>query len=343
MSAPPLTATIDLEAPGKRLGHLDLVWSDNIHAYGVIPVPIAVVAGAPGPTVLLTAGVHGDEYEGLVIVRRLFAELEAADITGRIVFMPAVNLPAVRAVSRVSPIDRQNMNRAFPGERRSGPTELIADFIERRLLPSTSLAIDLHSGGTQSVFTPCGYIYAFGDRDFRMRKLAAAHAFGAPHTAVVAATSSGGSLSAACERHGVTMVAAELGGGAVLDRRALGIGLEGTRAVLRHAGVLQGSAEGRRTRLVYVESRSTSVMAPVDGMLEHDVEVGDSVQAGACAGRIWPMDNPARMPVEMRFAKSGIVLARRTPPIVTAGDTVCHTGSAITDAEYLAIGKGAGQ
>jgi predicted deacylase len=62
-------------------------------------------------------------------------------------------------------------------------------------------AVDLHSGGTQSVFVPCGYVYGMGERAFRDRKLAAAHAFGAPRTAVVTTTSSGGSLSAACERH----------------------------------------------------------------------------------------------------------------------------------------------
>ena len=112
--------------------------------------------------------------------------------------MPGVNWPAVEARTRTSPIDRQNMNRAFPGHPTSGPTAAIADFIERVLLPHVAVAVDLHSGGTQSVYTPCGYVYGMGARDFRARKLAAAHAFGAPVTAVVKATSSTGSLSAAC-------------------------------------------------------------------------------------------------------------------------------------------------
>lgn len=331
---------MDLTLPGKRMGHLELVWSDNIHAYGVIPVPIGVIANGTGPCVLITAGVHGDEYEGLVIARRLFRELEPQDITGRVVIMPAVNLPAVRTASRVSPIDGANMNRAFPGDAAQGPTAMIADFIERELLPHTDYAVDLHSGGTRSFYTPCGYIYAFGAKQFRQRKLAAAHAFGAPHTAVVAATSSGGSLSAACERHGVVMVATELGGGGVLDRRAAQIGYDGTRALLRHAGILRGDTSERRTSLIHVENRRSSIMATMDGMLEYAVDVGDHVDQGQLAGLIWPMDDPSRAPSELRFGVAGTVLARRATPLVLAGDTICHTGRRISDDEFLAIGDG---
>jgi predicted deacylase len=332
----PLACTIDLSAPGKRLGRLELVWSDNIHAYGVIPVPIGVIAGGPGPTALVTAGVHGDEYEGLVIARRLLRDLEPEQVTGRIIVMPAVNLPAVRAAARVSPIDGGNMNRAFPGGP-GGPTALIADFIERRLLPEVDVAIDLHSGGTQSIYGPCAYLYAFGDEAFRRAKLAAANAFGAPLTTVVAATSSGGSLSAACERHRVVMVATELGGGAGLDPEALRIGAEGTLSVLRHAGLLEGDASGRGTRLCYVESRASTLISPIDGMLEHCCEPGDTIAAGDVAGLVWPMDDPSRPPVEVRHAVDGVVLARRARPMLLAGDAICHSGRPITDEEFMTI------
>ena len=342
MSIPPIAATIDLDAPGKRIGRLELLWSNDIHAYGVIPVPIAVICNGEGPTALITAGIHGDEYEGQVIVRRFIRELRPENIHGRIVLMPAVNLPAVLERRRVSPIDAQNMNRAFPGDPESGPTAMIADCIERRLLPFTQYAVDLHSGGTQSIFAPCGYVYALGDADFRKRKLAAAHAFGAPRTVVVASTSSRGSLSAACERHGVVMIATELGGGALLDRTAIQIGIDGTLALLRHAGVLQGDAADRRTVLFHTAGRAASVTAPIGGMLEHFVEVGAEVEAGDTAGRIWPMDDISREPVELKFAISGTVLARRTMPIVLAGDTACHTGERITDEAFQSIGLGSG-
>lgn len=335
-----VTANIDLTQPGKRLGHLEVIWSDNVHAYGVIPVPIAIISSSPGPCVLVTAGVHGDEYEGLVIARRLLRDIEPAQMTGTIILMPAVNLPAVRTAARVSPIDGGNMNRAFPGDAMQGPTGIIARFIEDQILPRTQFAVDLHSGGTRSIYTPCAYVYAFGNTAFRKRKLAASHAFGLPHTTVVAATSSGGSLSAACERHNVVMVAAELGGGALLDRNAMDLGYEATRAFLCHAGVLAGDVTERRTSLVHVESRQSSVMSRIDGMFEHAVDVGVDVEAGQIAGRVWPMDDPARAPLVLKFEVAGTVLARRATPLVLAGDTVCHTGRRISDHEFLSIGEG---
>src|SRR5436190_19708792 len=132
MTSPTIAASIDLDAPGKRIGHLELLWSDDEHAYGVIPVPIAVIANGTGPSVLVTAGVHGDEYEGLVITRKLIAELSPEAISGRIVIMPGVNWPAVRARRRLSPNDHQNMNRIFPGDSTSGPTAIIATLHESR-------------------------------------------------------------------------------------------------------------------------------------------------------------------------------------------------------------------
>jgi len=334
MASPTTAVSIDLDAPGKRIGHLELLWSDDEHAYGVIPVPIAVIANGNGPSVLVTAGVHGDEYEGLLITRKLVAELSPETISGRIVVMPGVNWPAVRARRRVSPIHQKNMNRVFPGDGASGPTAMIADFIERHLLPGMTYAVDLHSGGTQSVFAPCGYVYGMGERAFRDRKLAAAHAFGAPRTAVVATTSSGGSLSAACERHGVVMVAAELGGGAALDDAAIGVGWEGTLNLLRHAEILRGAPSPTRTVLLQTRNRASYVMATIDGLFEHSVRLGALVEAGDLAGRIWPMDDLDRPPVAIRFTNAGIVLARRTMPMVVRGDYVCHVGEPMSDDDF---------
>ena len=158
--------------------------------------------------------------------------------------------------------------------------------------------------------------------------------FGAPRTAVVTTTSSVGSLSAACERHGVAMVAAELGGGAALGHAGIGIGSEGTLNLLRHAGVLAGAPRPTRTTLLHTPSRASYVMATIDGLFEHSVDVGAVVEAGDPAGRIWPIDDLLRDPVALRFATGGTVLARRTMPMVTRGDYVCHVGLPMSDDEF---------
>lgn len=333
--AAPLAASIDLDGLGKRIGYLRLSWSDNNHAYGVIPVPIAVICGGDGPTALVTAGVHGDEYEGLVIARKLIAELDPAEVPGRIIIMPGVNWPAVESRTRTSPIDHQNMNRAFPGNATSGPTAMIADFIERSILPKVSYAVDLHSGGTKSVFTPCGYAYGMGEASFRARKLGAVNAFGAPITAVVMATSAGGSLSSACERHGVVMVATELGGGAMFNQEAFNIGWHGTLNLLRHAGVLAGPSLPTRTKLHHTASSEAFVMAPIDGLFEACTQLDQTVKHGDLAGHIWPMDDMSRGAVAVHFSATGKILCQRTMPMVRRGDYLCHTGHAISNAEFL--------
>ena len=171
MAPPTIPVSIDLDAPGKRIGHLELVWSDDEHAYGVIPVPIAVIANGNGPSALVTAGVHGDEYEGLVIARKLICAIMPEAVTRAHRHHAGGQLAGGARAAPVSPIDGKNMNRAFPGDSTSGPTAMIADFIERCLVPGATYAVDLHSGGTQSVYAPCGYIYGTGERVFRDRSL----------------------------------------------------------------------------------------------------------------------------------------------------------------------------
>ena len=98
-----LEVNISLELPGKRAGDIMLRWSDNARPLGVYPIPVACVVGKPGPTALLVAGVHGDEFEGPVALHRLFEETEPDQITGRLIILPAFNCPAILNSQRVSP------------------------------------------------------------------------------------------------------------------------------------------------------------------------------------------------------------------------------------------------
>ena len=109
-------ADIDLNAPGKRFGHIRVPHSTHESAYGWIAIPIAVVRGGTGPDVLLTAGNHGDEYEGQIALLKLMRELEPGAVRGRVIIVPRLNLPAAAAGRRTSPVDGGNLNRLFPGE-----------------------------------------------------------------------------------------------------------------------------------------------------------------------------------------------------------------------------------
>jgi predicted deacylase len=320
-----IACSIPLDAPGLQIGHLAVPFSDDAHAYGVIPVPIAVLGNGDGPTVLLAAGVHGDEYEGQIVLRRLLRTLDPARLVGRLIVLPALNLPSVRAARRTSPIDGANMNRAFPGDPDGGPTAQLAHYVESVLLPRCQAALDLHSGGTASEYLPCSYVYAGGP--MVAAKTAMADAFGAPISIVVGATAETRSLSAACERQAVPMIATELGGGGFVSPTALAVADAGTRAVLRHLGVLPRDPEdaGRRTRRLRVPDRSHFLMSPATGLFEPLVTLGDSVDVDTLAGWLHNVDDPAVLPVPVSFASAGMVVARRLPALARRGDYLFTT------------------
>ncbi len=317
---------LDFDAVGRQIGSLRLSHSDNEHAYANIPVPIAVLGGGYGPTVLLTAGNHGDEYEGQLILRRLLREFDPAHLHGQLIILPALNYPAVLAGTRCSPIDGGNMNRAYPGDPDGGPTAAIAYYIETELLPRCDFALDLHSGGTVSEFLPCAFLRLAGDSDFIAAKVAACQAFGAPVTAVVGAGEDR-SLSAAADRHGVVMIATELAGGASIDRTALAIGHAGTLRLLQHAGVLAAAPEpDKPTRFLHTRDAGDFVTAPCAGLFEPACALGDSVSPGQIAGWVHALDDPGRDPVALHFTRPGVVLCRRVPAGVQRGDHVFHLG-----------------
>ena len=103
---------------------------------------------------LLTSGVHGDEYEGQVTLSGLIQEIDPADVTGRIIVLPMANYPAAKAGLRTSPIDELNLNRVFPGQADGSPTLMLAHYMQSVLMPLADYALDLHSGGSSLMYLP---------------------------------------------------------------------------------------------------------------------------------------------------------------------------------------------
>ena len=98
-----LWTDVDYEKNGKQIGWLNLHRSVTRSAYGMLTIPLAVIKNGRGPTVLFMAGNHGDEYEGPITLGELIRGLDPAEISGRIIFLPAVNVHAVLAGRRTSP------------------------------------------------------------------------------------------------------------------------------------------------------------------------------------------------------------------------------------------------
>ena len=94
-----ISADVDYDKRGKQSGYLRVPNSTNESAYGHIPIPIVVIKNGTGPTVFLSGGVHGDEYEGPVTLMKLARQLKASEVAGRLIILPATNLPAVLAMN----------------------------------------------------------------------------------------------------------------------------------------------------------------------------------------------------------------------------------------------------
>src|SRR5438094_2679649 len=124
-----ISVDVDYSQDGKQQGHLRLPYSHNLAGWANILIPITVVKSGAGPTLLALGGNHEDEYEGPVALMKLARALQPEQVTGRVIIIPALNLPAVLAGTRLSPIDGVNLNRAFPGKYNDSVTWLIAHFL----------------------------------------------------------------------------------------------------------------------------------------------------------------------------------------------------------------------
>ncbi len=318
-----LGCTVDFDAIGRQVGFIRLMWSDNKHAGGVIPVPIAVIANGTGPTILLTGGTHGNEYEGQIIVQRLIRELDPASVNGRLILMPALNYLSVLDDKRCAEADDINMNRIFPGDPNGGPTEQIAYFVETVVLPLCDYGMDLHTGGYANDMPPCGYLRIGGGDALMKKKIAMAEAFASSFTIVVSKTSSTRSVSAACDRQGVASLATELGGGNTVSRDALRLGTDGVNRVLRHIGILESDSADKdvpTTRYVEYGDSTYFTLAPTEGLFEPYCNLGDTVQKGQKAGCVHSFEVPEQTPTEVVFSHEGLITMEHIHAPVKRGD-----------------------
>ena len=337
----PIACDLDLEGPGKRTGNLRLTHSDNVHALSIIPIPIAVIVGGEGPSVVLSAGTHGNEYEGQVILRELVRELPPESVNGRLIVLPSLNMPAVRDDERVSPLDGANLNREFPGAPDRGPTAAIAGFVSEAILPRCHAGIDIHTGGAWTSFLPLVYLCRCEDDAVFARSAALAEAFAAPWTYLVTGIQGQGGFDPCAQDQGVAFISTELGGGGRLGRETLRIGRRGVRNMLAHLGVIESSAEGDEPEPAprYLTNRGPDgiLVCECSGFLETFREPGDAVRQGDALARVHPVENGFGPPETLSAPCDGIIVFQRTSAHVHHGDIVLDVATEI-DREALLRG-----
>ncbi|MGN6319526.1 N(2)-acetyl-L-2,4-diaminobutanoate deacetylase DoeB [Trinickia sp.] len=330
MRASPITPTVDFDADGEQHGFLKLPYSRDDSAWGAIMIPITVVKRGDGPTVLLTGGNHGDEYEGPVALSKLAGSLKASDVSGRVIVVPFMNYPAFRAGTRTSPIDAGNLNRSFPGKPDGTVTEKIADYFHRHLLPLADYVLDIHAGGRTLDFVPFAAIHVLPDAGQQARCERAMLAFGAPYSMRMLELDSVGLFDSAVEEAGKVFVSTELGGGGTSTAKSVAIAERGVRGFLRHAGVLNGDgdveieaeATPRATTLLDMPDGSCFTTSEHEGLLEMCRDLGETVVRGDLLARVYDTVRLGTPGVEYRAKRDGIVAARHFPGLVKAGDTI---------------------
>ncbi len=319
----PIHCEIDLDADGKHAGYLRLPHSVHRSAYGWIPLPIVSIRNGSGPTVLVLAGNHGDEYEGQIVASRLVIEIDPQMVDGQLIVLPMANFPAAEAGLRVSPLDGGNLNRSFPGDPMGSPTAVIADYIEHTLLPRAQYLVDLHSGGSSLLYHG-GNMLALEPRDAaeRARVRALLAAFGLPRAFVHAPNPV--HASSAARRQGAISILTELGGGGMSDSALIRDARQGLLHFLGFVGALHGplvpDGPPARTRFMRVAGARHYVYAYDKGLYEPLVELGERVRAGQPAALIHFPDTPLREPVTQCFDSDGEVICKRVPAQVQRGD-----------------------
>lgn len=325
MSTTSITSEVDFEAAGKQSGFLRVPHSVHRSAYGWIPVPITILNNGKGPTLVIMAGNHGDEYEGQIAVANLARLLDAADIRGRLILLPMLNAPAAEAGLRTSPIDDGNLNRLFPGNANGTPTEMIAHYVEEVLMPLADYAVDLHSGGS-SLFYPPTLLRGQGHSETENHALTALqNAFDLPYAWVF--TSGGGRASTArtamgaANRKGVINVMAELGGGGQVTPDILHRTERGLRRILHSLGMLPDYVPDAALGTRELNAKG-SVYCYTAGLFEPLKEIGEDVEIGEIVGLVHHPDTPGIEPDQITSPYAGIALCKRAMAQVVRGDAV---------------------
>jgi N-alpha-acetyl-L-2,4-diaminobutyrate deacetylase len=274
---------VDYEKPGKQQGHLRVPFSHNEAGWANLLIPITVVKGGRGPTLLASGGTHGDEFEGPVALMKLARALKPEEVQGRVILIPALNLPAVRAGKRLSPIDGVNLNRAFPGEYNDSVTGLIAHYLANILFPLADIVMDIHSGGRSMLFLPSATLHRVPDDAQFAKMLAAAKIWGTRYVFIYADIAGEGLLPVQAERMGKIVVTTEMGGGGECNPQVLKITERGVRNVMIQQGLIKGEMDlpVEPPQTIAATDPGDYVPAPADGLYESFYEVGEEVRAGA--------------------------------------------------------------
>lgn len=299
---PRTRATIDLPVP-------------QLYTHTPLMLKVRVVRGRrDGPRLFVCAAVHGDELNGVEIIRRLLRLPALKRLRGTLIAIPIVNVYGVLHQSRYLP-DRRDLNRSFPGSGRGSLTAKVADRFMSDIVANCTHGIDLHTAANHRDNLP----QIRGDLD-DAETLELARSFGVP--VLLNAATRDGSLRAAAAALGIRTLLYEAGEPLRFNEGAIRPGVKGIVNVMRKLGMLPPSRRRRAGTEPVVARSSAWVRAPESGMFRSAKPLGARVEKGEPIGKIADPFGEAEMIVTAEH--SGLVIGRTQLPIVHQGDALFH-------------------
>lgn len=309
----PLTIGGTAIQPGTR-ATVDLPVAD-LYTHAELTMPVNVVRGRwPGPTVCVSAAIHGDELNGVEIIRRVLNLRAMRNLRGTVIAVPIVNVHGFLRHSRYLP-DRRDLNRSFPGSATGSVASRLAHVFINEILTPADYAVDLHTGAVNRPNLP--QIRADLEHD-ETRRLA--EAFGCP--LMMDASQKEGSLREYAHEHGVPMLLYEAGEALRFDEVAIRAGVRGVTGVLRELEMLPRRGKRKPPAKPVIALDTNWIRAPESGILRSVVDLGEHVAKGQVLARI--ADPFGESEVEVRAGHAGIVIGRSNLPLTHAGDALYH-------------------
>lgn len=300
-----------------------LAWSPNQSFEGIaVPTPVLVVNGAkPGPVLCLTAAVHGDELNGIEVVRRVLYDLEPEKLSGAVIGVPIVNLQGFRRSSRYLP-DRRDLNRYFPGNPRGSAASRLAYSFFTEVIAHCNALVDMHTGSFQRTNLP----QLRADLD-NPQIVELTQGFGS--TVVLHGSGTKGTLRRAATDAGIPTVTVEAGEPSRIQDKDVTHSTKGVMTLLNELGMYDRTTNWGNREPVYY--RSKWVRADSGGVLFSNVELGDRVREGEILGTI--TDPITNVRSELRASVKGRILGMALDQFVMPGFAAFRIGIEKPDSE----------
>lgn len=293
----------------------------SLYDYTKIHIPIEVIRGKEeGPTIFISAAIHGDEINGVEIIKRLLKRKDLKKIKGTLIAIPIVNVFGFNNKSRYLP-DRRDLNRCFPGSSRGSLGARLAKIFMKEVVSKCTHGIDLHTGAINRTNLP--QIRACLDDD---ETQSLAKSFGVPVT--INSKIRDGSLREAARKRNVKTLLFEGGEALRFDENVISAGVKGCIAVMQNIGMLPkpvSKKQGRPRKTVFKANYSYWERASHSGSFRLHKSLGDYVEEGE---KLATISSPfGDDPHYILAQQSGIIIGLSTIPLVNKGDAMIHIGA----------------